>query len=108
MEGPAYELQPGDVLHAVGGTANGRRFKRYRMDDKVVDIWRTPRARTRIHLQLARQGTLILRWDYPVRFTRLTAEQQADAATEEAKRQQGLDEARARGYARRAARRQGK
>lgn len=70
LSGKAYELQPGDTLLAVGGK-NGRMiFKAYRIDDTVTDAYRTPKARTRMHLELARHGTFILRADYPVRYKR--------------------------------------
>jgi hypothetical protein len=69
-EGHVYELRKGDVVRTMGGTVGARQYKRYRMDDKVVDIWRLPKARTRLHVQFERCGVLVMRAEYPVKYER--------------------------------------
>jgi hypothetical protein len=106
-KGFAVQLQEGDVLVRIGGLAHGRQYKRYLINDTVADVYRTPRARVRMHMRLERLGEYVLRYDYPVEYLR-GAEADAVKAGQPAKPEQLTDQAfeaaKAAGAAKRAAR----
>lgn len=66
----AWQLEAGDYITRIGGKSEGRNFKRYAMKVTVVDVFRAPKARTRIDLKVrfdnGAEAHYKLRAEYPV------------------------------------------
>lgn len=75
VRGFACELRAGDYVVRVGGTHNGRSYKRYLVNDVVDIAGQTPGQRTRGHVVLRKAGDWLLHTWYPVEYVRPTKEE---------------------------------